>query len=423
MMFDILFQVKDSVLSRTARDTSVIFLGNAISLVFGTIFTILAARFLGPEGWGTVAAVIGFIGILVAFGDLGLTSGLFRFVSRLRSKGEIQKARKMQDVIFTLRVISSLVLSVVLLTLSPWIASLIFKVNNPLLAIFGAIGLFGSLLMDFQITSFQAKLHWKRAAFFITLTNTIRVAFLLVLFLLSKLNILSLVFVFFISPLLAFFSSLYWERPELRFRGRWGEVLKEVAGFSSWMGVNRIVGATSSRINVLLLLHLTTSFETGIFAAANQIANTILVFVASFATVIAPRFASYEGEDLKKFFRKTILLSATISIGIVAGILLAKPVIALFGPDYESSIGVFKGLLLALVPFALATPAVNGLIYSFHKPKIIAILSLIQLPLVFLGNIYLIPIMGVFGPVLVLGLWNLSTLFVSYSFAWYYFKK
>lgn len=405
------------------KDTSVIFTGNAVSLAFGTVFTILAARFLGPENWGIVAAVIGFVGILVAFGDLGLSSGLFRFVSRLRSQGKKATARRMQNVIFSLRLVSGLILAAALVLFAPWVSRIVFKVDEPLLAIFGALGLFGSLLIDFQITSFQAKLRWHTAATFITLSNIIRVIFFLALALLSKLTIVSVVVAFFASPLLAFLLSLYWEKPELKLGKRWQEVFREVAGFSSWMGINRVVGATTSRLNTLLLLQLATSFETGIFAAANQLANSIPIFIGSFATVIAPRFASYEGENLKKFFTKAIFLSVIISVGIAFGILLARPVISLFGAQYEASIAVFRGLLLALIPFALATPAVNVLIYSFHKPKVIALLSLVQLPLVFLGNIYLIPRLGVLGPVWVIGAWNLSTLVVAYSFSWYYMTR
>jgi O-antigen/teichoic acid export membrane protein len=95
------------------------------------------------------------------------------------------------------------------------------------------------------------------------------------------------------------------------------------------------------------------------------------------------------------------------------GIVVVNPLISLLGPKYTLSAEVLKWLLVGLAPFALSAPAVNALIYSFHKPKIIAILSTVQLPLIILGNIFLIPRLGIYGPVLVIGLWNLSTLIVS----------
>lgn len=422
-MIDLLLKFKRLVFSRTAKDTSVLFLGNAISSLFGIAFTILAARLLGPENWGIVVAVMSLVAILVAYGDLGLSSGLFRFVSKLWNKGDKSKARVMQNSIFSLRVISALILMAILVLTSRWIAPFFFKIDNPMIAVLGAIGLFGALLIDFQIATFQSKSYWRRASIFIALTNFIRLLFLFLLITWGKLNILSLLSVFFCSSLLSLLLSFYYERPTFSLKKVWKQNFRKIADFSSWMGINRIVGATTSRMDVLLLLQLATSFETGILGSARQLANGIPIFIGSFATVIAPRFASYEKDDLKSFFRKTVLLSIIISFGVGLGIIAAKPIISLFGPKYTASISVFRWLLVAMIPFALATPAVNSLIYSFHKPKIIALLSIFQFPFVFFGNIYFIQRMGVFGPVLMLGLWNLSTLFVTYSFAWHFFRK
>src|SRR3990167_4746598 len=93
-------KVKELVLSRTAKDTSIVFAGNAVSFVFGIIFTILAARQIDPADWGIFSATIGTVGILLAVGELGLTSGLFRFVSNLWQRGSREKAQKVLSTIF-----------------------------------------------------------------------------------------------------------------------------------------------------------------------------------------------------------------------------------------------------------------------------------------------------------------------------------
>ena len=411
------------ITSATAKDTSVVFLGNAISSGLGIVFTILAARYLGPEKWGVAAVIISFIAILVAYGELGLTSGLFKFVSRLWAKGKKLRAKTVKQTIFSMRILSAFFFLLIVVLLSPSISSLIFKVDEPMLAILGAVGLFGFLMIDFQIASMQSRGGWKTSSFFIALTNFFRLVFIFILLAKDKLGLLNVLGVYFGSSVVSFLLSLFWERSHLRLEKDWKEIFRKIVGFSSWMGLNRIVGSTTSRLDVLLLLQLSTALETGILAAARQLANGIPIIVGSFATVIAPRLASYEGPDLKSFYRKTILLSMIIAVGVILGVFIAEPVMSLFGPKYRDSISVFRWLLVALLPFVLSTPAVNVLIYSFGKPKIIALLSVFQLPLVFFGNIFFIPRLGVFGPVLVLGLWNLSTLFVTYSFAWHYFRK
>ena len=124
-MFDLFIQIKDLILSRTAKETSIMFFGNITSFLFGIIFTLLAARLVSPEGWGVAAAAMGLVVILSSLADLGLTSGLFRFVSKLWNEGEKAKAYEMQSFIFTLRLITAL-LFVLLLSLFPTLISKTF---------------------------------------------------------------------------------------------------------------------------------------------------------------------------------------------------------------------------------------------------------------------------------------------------------
>ncbi|MFZ5932854.1 MAG: oligosaccharide flippase family protein [Patescibacteria group bacterium] len=422
-MFDLFFQIKDLVLSKTAKETGIMFFGNISSFLFGILFTVIAARLIAPEGWGIAAGVMGFVVILSSFADLGLTSGLFRFVSGLVAQGKRLEAYKMQSFIFTLRIISSLVFVLFLLLFPSLISRTFFRLENPAVAYIAALGLFGLLLIDFQITTFQSKGRWRPAAVFSALTNFFRLVILLTLSSLNLLNLITFLLTFFASPLLSFILTLFWERPRLFFPKNFRKAFSQVSKFSSWLGLNRIVGATTSRVDALLLLQLATPSEAGIVGVARQLANAVLILLSSFATVIAPRFSSYTGKHLKKYYGKTILFSIMLSVGVLLGTLLVEPVTNLLGPKYRASAGVLTWLLIGLIPFSLSAPFVNALIYSYKKPQAIALLSTVQLPLVIFGNFYFIPRYGIFGPVIVIGLWNLSTLLVTSLFSSYYFSK
>lgn len=422
-MLDLFIQIKDLVFSRTAKETSIMFFGNITSFLFGIIFTVLAARLVNPEGWGIAAAVMGLVVILSSFADLGLTSGLFRFVSKLWNEGKRDKANEMQNFIFTLRLITALLFVLLLSFFPAWISKTFFRVENPYVSLIAALGLLGILLIDFQITTFQSKSRWKLASIFAAITNFLRLVLLLILFKYSLVNLITFLLVFFASPAISFSLSLAWEKPKIFFPKNWKKVLSKVSKFSTWLGLNRIVGATTSRVDALMLLQLATPFQAGIVGIARQLSNAVLILVASFATVIAPRFSSYQGAHLKKYFRKTILFSLILSGGVILGIFLVTPITFLLGPKYQASSAVLKWLLVGLIPFALSAPYVNALIYSFKKPQVVALLSFVQLPLVLLGNLYLIPRFNIFGPVIVLGLWNLSTLVITLAFASHYFSK
>jgi len=277
-----------------------------------------------------------------------------------------------------------------------------------------AFGLIGSLLMDFQISLLQAKRKWVVSSFLTATTNFFRLMGLVAIQFYGRFTLSSLFAVFFLSPFATFLVSLFFDQPTLGFGPNSFSIFRKVSKFSLWMGVNRSVGSISSRVDSILLIQLAGSFEAGIVGAARQLSNAVLVLLGSFATVIAPRLASYEGTHLKKYYKKVKLLSILLGVGVLAGAIFVDPIISLFGPKYVLSAGVLKWLLVGLVPFALSNPSVNALIYAFHKPRIIALLSVIQLPLIVLGNIILIPKYGIYGPVIVIGVWNLSTLLVTH---------
>ncbi len=66
--------------------------------------------------------------------------------------------------------------------------------------------------------------------------------------------------------------------------------------------------------------------------------------------------------------------------------------------------------------FVMATPAVNAMVYAFEKPKMLSIITLVQLPVVLLIDYGLIPKIGVMAPVLAMALTNLMMMTASYFF-------
>lgn len=422
-MIDLLIQLREIVLSRTTRATSVVFSGKAFSSALAIVFTFIAARALGPENWGIVAVLASFITILFAIGELGIGSALFRFVADKWTKKDFAEADRMLGALFGLRVLTGVVLFLLLLLSSRFLSLLVFKSTDPFLTILAAIGLFGFLLMDFQVVQSEAKQNWKLAAAFMSLTNLFRLVLLFFLILQDAVNLPNILFIFAVSPLFAWIASSFWQRTPLKISQEWKRVVKKVIPFSSWMGANRVASSVNSRVDVILLLQLAGAYEAGIYSAASTLALGIPLLIGSYATVLAARYASLKGKALFEYFRKTIGLSAGILVGLVFGIAVAPFIIALFGPEYIPSTRVLQALLAAYIPFVLSAPAVNVLIYAFGKPRIIALVSVLQLPVILSLNWYLIPRIGVFAPVVALVFSNTLMFFASYLFAWREFRK
>ena len=417
---NILKRFKDLYHSTTAKDTVVVAFGNAISAGVAIITTIIVARALGPENWGIVAAFLSLVTILVSFEDMGFGASLFRYVARAFNQDKFENAAQILRIVFSIRFVSAVLFAIVLSVSAPFSAELVFRFQEPRFIWFAALCIFSYSLLDFQIAALQSEQKWKTSAFFIGLTNTLRLLLVLLLPQSLKSNVLAILAVYAISPFLSLFLTFFFIRIKLEFHHFRSAKLKEMARFAGWLGLNRILGVTAARADVLLLFYLTSAFNTGIFGAAKQLAIGIPIIIGSFATVIAPRFSSLEGPHLWKYFQKTTTLSVLLSMLIFFGLFLVDPIVNLFGGEYTTARNVLKWLVVSYIPVALSTPAVNLLIYALKKPNIIATITFVQLPLSLAANFYLIPRYGIYGPVIVQNVLNLSTLVVVSFLVWRY---
>lgn len=413
------------IMSKTAKDTVVVMLGNASAAALAVLFTIFAARALGPEGWGIVAAVISFVTIVEAFGDFGLGSSLFRFISKEWSEGNREKTKNILNAVFLLRSLTALVLALVLILVSKPLTQAIFHSNDTMLVVLGALAVSAYLFLDFQIATFLSKQQWKTAAVFLTLGNVIR--FLWVWWLtISGATVFNVLLAFSLSPVIAFFiSTLFqpvsigWHKTDRNHKD-WERLFKKVIPFSGWLGVNRIASATMARMDAIILLSVLGSHDAGIYGAARQLSIGVPIILGSIASVLAPRFATLTGEALNAYFKKSIMLASLLSFGVLLGIFISPWIITFFGPKYKESLPVLQWLLVGFIPFVFATPAVNALIYSYKKPNIVALIALIQLPFVLGAYFYFTPYFGILGPAYINLAWHLTTMILSFVFVFRY---
>lgn len=413
----------DFIFSRTVKGTSWLLFGNVISALFGIIFVIFAARFLGPEGWGLVAAVTGLIPILISLTDLGVNASFFQYAAGRWTTNK-EDAQKAYRTALAIRLLTLGVTFFFLIVLAKQISELAFGSKDFQLAIFAAIGLVGVSLSDFQVFAIQSKQSWKLASAFISAVNIIRVVCIFFLWQGNLITVQSVLISYVGSSFILFFISLFWLSGIPKLEGGWRDLTKSFASFSAWMAGNKIVSTISSRVDVLILIQLAGSFETGIYAAANRLAMGVPLVAGSFATVLAARFAAFnEIDQVRSFFKKSVALSSIFAGGIVAGIFLSPFIISFFGEEYQRSVQVLQWLLVAIIPLALSTPAVVVLIYYFKKPEIVTYMAVVQLVIVIFVNYVFIPSLGIWAPVWAVGISQFLTTTITYFYALKYLYK
>ena len=191
--------------------------------------------------------------------------------------------------------------------------------------------------------------------------------------------------------------------------------LKKLFKFTIFIGIARGLTAIASRLDVLMLISLRNATEAGIYSTAAKVVSIYPLLSGSFSMVLAPKIAKIQDRRvLAAFLKKAILATALIIMSNIVMMIFAYPfIIVLFGQKAAPAVEVFRWLLLAMIFFVASIPPVTLAIYHLKKPYILSINSILQLLIVFFGNLYFIPRFGMVGPAFSLILAYALTLFLT----------
>ena len=149
-------KIREIFLTSTFKQSSLTMFGTVTNGFLGAVFYILVARYLGPAQFGLFSIATLVLNMVADIGDLGTNTGLVRFVSANRIDNP-EKANRFLKLGFEVKLIAAFVIGIVGVSLSSWIAVFLFKKPElaPLLRI-AFIGVSGSLLFSFILTTLQA---------------------------------------------------------------------------------------------------------------------------------------------------------------------------------------------------------------------------------------------------------------------------
>lgn len=410
--------------STTAKSLYWVFSGNSVAVGLAFFSTVLIARFLSKEEFGLFLALYSFSALLSDLGDMGLGPSLSSFLPPL-----VQE-KKHREVTCTLSTTFYLQFGVgIFLTLGVGLFGEFFNeklfAGSTLSDFWAALSVMLALMgFNFAILSLSALKYFKETAV-INVANGVVRLFLLILFALSgNLSTFSVLVVHFGGFMFSWvFALIYLKLDFLTFQTN-RDHIKSLVKFSGFLGVQKIFVAVLARLDVLMLIPLSNAFEAGVYGAASRIALIYPVFIGSLSQVLAPSFAEFRnGRAARKYFIKTLGVTALFAFSLLIFYLHAEPIVTtLFGSKYHDAIPVFKALLIAMIPFVLGTPFTSLVIFTFKKPQIIALASLVQLVIMYLLNLFFIPVEGRMGPVWGIGIGNLAVFLIVGAAAWYYFR-
>lgn len=391
---------KSILKTATFKQSQITIAATFINGLFGAAFYIISARFLGPSNFGLLTVSVATLTLIADIVDFGTNTGLVRFVSA-NEKVDKDKTLKILKLSLEFKIIVWIAVLILGYFLSPILALSLFNKTElivPLRLVMFGVG--GALLLSFATSALQAFQKYFIWSIVNIATNLLRLLLVILLLLYGKFDLFSGLFSYILLPFFGFSMSLFF-LPSKKIFNTKNElsVGRQLLSYNFWVGIFTIIAAISARLDTFLSARLLSSFNLGIYGAANQLVQIVPQIVGALGTVTAPKFASFTNiKDMILYLKKFQIFVLGLS---VLGLLTIPIAIYLipqfFGKEYALAINPFIILFLAMLIFLISVPVHTSIIFYFGRPDIFVWVSFLHLIIMgFLGFI-LISNFGIVG--------------------------
>ena len=385
--------------TKTLRQSVVTATGTIINGVIGWIFYILVARNLGPSNFGIFSVATATIGLLSSIFNVGVDTGLVRFVGKYISSDK-EKAFRFMRLGLKVKIISGVALITIGWFLIPFFAYTVLDKPGLLFPLrLSLIGAFGWLLSFFVTSCLQATqkfFSWVGLNIFMTSLRLFAVLGL-IYFGISNINFSLYAYIY--SPFIGFLLGITFLPKFFKVKDE-GSIAKEFFHYNKWVAIFTVIAAISSRLDIYLSTRLLSLSDLGIYSVANNLSSIVSEIVLALATVVAPKLASFVSViDAKRYLKKLQLFVIALSVfGVAFGIPLSYYVIPkLYGLSYTPSILPFSILLISQAIFLISVPVHTSIYYYFSEPKVFVFVCLGQIILISTLGWYAISTYGYIG--------------------------
>ena len=387
-------RVSRILIGKYAKDFYFSASGNIGVSIVGALGGILAARLLGPEGRGELAAAVVWIGILITIGQIDLPKSIIYHIAKnYENRNAIIQSVLALLVIQSIAIVGvGLLLALIVLgKFRPnalrsvqtyiWVvpASLLTTYMNALFQGVKRFDLFGllrflsaSILLFSVLIGYLLGLHGAQSI--IVLMVILQYLLAIIAFIWSAIHILKL--------------DRAWKFREIKSLLRYG--LKAYVSSLSWI--------TNARIDQFAMSFTVPLGQLGIYAVAVSYAGVLYPILGSFANVLFPHIAGTDYTSAKKKIWRVLaiaLLTGAIGATVLA-IFIPKLIPLLFGPEFHQA--VYPAFVLLAGTIVLGGNYVLGDgLRGLGKPLIPSIAEAVGLFVTLIGLSVLLSRFGIMG--------------------------
>jgi len=396
-----------SQIGHISRHSSVFFAGTIFRLGTGYLFKVYLARALGAEPLGVYAlgmTIIGFVGI---FNGLGLPQAAVRFVALYKASNKMEQLRDFLLSATGIILVVNLLLGLVVLSAGPWLAVHFYRTPSlsPHLKLFAVIMILGAFTTFFGkvLQGYRNVARLALITDFIGAPLTMLVAIALIT---VGAGLGGYIFAQIVSAavVVVLLVAMVWRVTPAAVKHLKSTVRppqREVLAFSttvSGIGLLTFLIGQSDRV---LIGHFLNARQLGVYAVSAAVVAYVPIALQSVNQVFSPTItdlhARGETELLGRVYQSLTkwVVVFTMPLALVL-ITFAKPLMRIFGPDFEPGwIVLVIGTLGQLVNCGVGS-AGYLLLMSGHERRLIKVQVVATAVTVGLG-VFLVPRWGIAG--------------------------
>jgi O-antigen/teichoic acid export membrane protein len=366
-------------------------------MLFGTVgASVIVARWLGPEGLGSLAVLNTTIVLALAIGSLGLTSANTYFIA---------KDRRTLAPVWANAIVFSLcggtVVALAVIGLAKFTPALFGGVSLDLIVI-AVLSIPFQFLLSLGLNVLLAMDRIRQLNFMDALAPALALLNAIVVLLLLGSNLKVLVS-FNTAATVVLSAAMLWvigrlvsrQKERMRFHPD-GELFKGAITYGLKFFIPLVAAILIFRVDLLIVNHFRGAAEAGVYAVASQVANLLTMLPGVIAMLLFPRVASYQdprGEFAIQVTRHVSFVMLIMCVIVAAGSFLLP---LIYGPRFADA----TIQLLILLPGVCLIGIESVLVQHFTGtglPLAIPVFWLITLAVSIGFNLALVPVFGARG--------------------------
>lgn len=402
-------KLKELLFSGTSRDTLISLVGLAGTAGIGFIYTVILARYLEPATFGVYSSITALASIVYSVGDFGFTSAIINFLPKLKDRKQI-----VINTGFTFQIVVGLLMLLLFLVASRFNNQIIPGSTQYHLILAGILTL-NYLLFNLLQSIFNAERRFWRISIGQIIDSGVKIAIVFILLATSRLSISTAIVANIFSSVLAILITSFNHLIKIKFRID-RATFSVMAVYSKWIAISRVFNVMISKIDVLLINFFLSSYQAGIFSAANRVTLVFSLLISSLNTVVNPRFSAFDTkEKIRSYIKKLYVFIIPFAVLMFLMGVFAGPLITfVYGEKYAYAIPVFQALTVSMIPYLFSIIVTPSMLYSYGQSSTFAIVSSSRVVIMIALEIILLPRFGVFSPAIANGTTNaIATLYLG----------